>query len=56
MMNVLVLVKQVFQSADLKVDRTAKTLITQGVPRVISETDKNAIEEAVRIKAPRSTG
>lgn len=50
MVNLIVLVKQVFQSADLKIDRTAKTLITQGVPRVISETDKNAIEEAVRIK------
>lgn len=31
-------------------DRNTKTIITQGVPRVISETDKNAIEEAVRIK------
>jgi electron transfer flavoprotein beta subunit len=49
-MNILVLVKQVFQSADLKVDRATKTLVTQGVSRVISETDKNAIEEAVRIK------
>jgi electron transfer flavoprotein beta subunit len=43
-------VKQVFQTADLKVDRTSKTLVTQGVPRVISETDKNALEEAIRIK------
>lgn len=50
MVNVIVLVKQVFQSADLKIDRSTKTLVTQGVPRVISETDKNAIEEAVRIK------
>jgi len=50
MVNILVLVKQVFQTADLKVDRTSKSLVTQGVPRVISETDKNAIEEAVRIK------
>jgi len=50
MANIIVLVKQVYQSADLKVDRTTKTLITQGVAKVISETDKNAIEEAVRIK------
>jgi len=50
MVNVIVLVKQVYQSADLKVDRATKALVTQGVPRVISETDKNALEEAIRIK------
>jgi electron transfer flavoprotein beta subunit len=50
MVNILVLVKQVLQTAELKVDKGTKTIITQGVPRVISETDKNAIEEAVRIK------
>jgi electron transfer flavoprotein beta subunit len=48
--NILVLVKQVLQTADLRVDKSTRTIITQGVPRVISETDKNAIEEAVRIK------
>jgi electron transfer flavoprotein beta subunit len=50
MINILVLMKQVLQTADLKVDRSTKTIVTQGVPRVISETDKNALEEAVRIK------
>ena len=50
MVNILVLIKQVFQTADLRVDRSSKTIITQGVPRVISEADKNAVEEAVRIK------
>ena len=50
MVNILVLMKQVFQTADLKVDRSSKTIVTQGVPRVISEADKNALEEAVRIK------
>jgi electron transfer flavoprotein beta subunit len=50
MVNILVLVKQVFQTADLKVDRSSKAIVTQGVPRVISEVDKNALEEAVRIK------
>jgi electron transfer flavoprotein alpha/beta subunit len=50
MVNIIVLVKQVYQSADLRVDRSTKTLVTQGVARVISETDKNAIEEAVRLK------
>ncbi len=50
MVNIIVLVKQVLQTADLKVDKNTKTIITQGVPRVISETDKNALEEAIRIK------
>lgn len=50
MVKIIVLVKQVLQTADLKVDKGTKTLLTQGVPRVISETDKNAIEEAIRIK------
>jgi electron transfer flavoprotein beta subunit len=50
MPKIIVLVKQVFQTADLKVDKTSKTVVTQGVPRVISETDKNAVEEAIRIK------
>ena len=50
MVNTIVLVKQVFHTADLRIDRATKSLVTQGVPKVISETDKNAIEEAVRIK------
>jgi electron transfer flavoprotein alpha/beta subunit len=35
MVKIIVLVKQVVQSAELKVDRTTKTLVTQGVPQVI---------------------
>jgi len=50
MVSIIVLVKQVLQTAELKIDKTSKNIVTQGVPRVISETDKNAIEEAVRIK------
>lgn len=50
MVNILVLVKQVFQTAELKIDKRTRTLVTQGVPQVISETDKNAIEEAIRLK------
>jgi electron transfer flavoprotein beta subunit len=50
MVKTLVFVKQVLQSADLKIDKATKSLVTQGVPQVISEADKNAVEEAVRIK------
>jgi len=35
MVKIIVLVKQVVQSAELKVDRTTKTLVTQGAPQVI---------------------
>jgi len=50
MPNMIVLAKQVLYTQDLRIDRTAKTLKTEGVARVISESDKNAIEEAVRLK------
>jgi len=50
MVKIIVLVKQVLQTAELKIDKSSKSIVTQGVPRVVSETDKNALEEAVRIK------
>jgi electron transfer flavoprotein beta subunit len=50
MPNMIVLAKQVFYTQDLRIDRTNKKLITEGVARVISESDKNAVEEAVRLK------
>ena len=50
MVNIIVLVKQVLQTADLKIDKTTKAIVTQGVARVMSETDKNALEESIRIK------
>jgi electron transfer flavoprotein beta subunit len=50
MPNMIVLAKQVFYTQDLRIDRTNKKLVTEGVARVISESDKNAIEEAVRLK------
>jgi len=50
MPNIMVLAKQVLYTQDLRIDRTNKKIITEGVARVISESDKNAIEEAVRLK------
>jgi electron transfer flavoprotein beta subunit len=50
MVNIIVLVKQVIQTAELKIDKTTKSLLLQGVPRVVSESDKNALEESIRIK------
>jgi len=37
MPNIIVLVKQVFYTQDLRIDRTNKKLVTEGVARVISE-------------------
>jgi electron transfer flavoprotein beta subunit len=50
MVHIIVLAKHVLQTEGLRVDKATKTIVTQGVPKVISESDKNAIEEAVRIK------
>ncbi len=49
-MRVLVCIKQVFDPAELKVDPNTRTLVTEGVSRKISDFDKNAIEEAVKMK------
>lgn len=50
MVEVIVCVKQVLSVAQIKVDREAGKLITAGVPKVISESDKSAVEQAVRLK------
>lgn len=49
MVNILVLVKQVIQTSDLTIGNSSESL-GQNVPRIISETDKNALEESLRIK------
>jgi len=48
--NIIVLAKQVFYTQYLRIDRANKKIITEGVSRVISESDKHAVEEAVRLK------
>ena len=49
-MNIIVCAKQVVDLSEMKVDSTTKKPILQGVPRKISDIDKNAIEEAIKIK------
>ena len=49
-MRVIVCIKQVFDPTELKVDPTTRRLVTEGVSRKISDFDKNAIEEAIRMK------
>jgi electron transfer flavoprotein beta subunit len=49
-MNIIVCAKQVVDVSEMKVDSTTKKPILQGVPRKISDIDKNAMEEAIKIK------
>jgi len=50
MSRIIVCLKQALDVAELKADAATRRLITAGVPRKISDFDKNALEEAVRLK------
>ena len=49
-MNIIVCAKQVVDVSEMKVDSSTKKPILQGVPQKISDIDKNAMEEAIKIK------
>ena len=49
-MKIIVTVKQVPATQEVKIDPKTGTLIREGVPSIINPEDKNAIEEALRIK------
>lgn len=49
-MNIIVTVKQVPKTHEVKINPKTGTLIREGVPSIINPEDKNAIEEALRIK------
>ena len=49
-MNIIVCAKQVVDVAEIKVDAATKKPILVGVPQKISDMDKNALEEAIKIK------
>ena len=50
MVDIIVCIKQIFDLGQIKVDATSKRPITEGVARKISDFDKNALEETLRIK------
>jgi len=50
MVRVIVCVKQAIDVTQLKVDAATRKLITVDAPRKISDFDKNALEEAIRLK------
>ncbi len=49
-MNIIVCIKQVPDTADIKIDPTTNTLIREGVDSILNPFDLYAIEEAIRIK------
>lgn len=49
-MNIAVCVKQVPDTADVRIDPSTNTLIREGVPSIINPFDEFAIEEALRIR------
>ena len=49
-MNIVVCVKQVPDTNEVKIDEEKGTLIREGVPSIINPEDRIAIEEAVRLK------
>ena len=49
-MNIVVCVKQVPDTHEVKIDPKTGTLIREGVPSIMNPDDKNALEEALRVK------
>ncbi|KYK26804.1 MAG: electron transfer flavoprotein subunit beta [Candidatus Proteinoplasmatales archaeon SG8-5] len=49
-MNIVVCIKQVPDTTDVKIDPKTGTLIREGVPSIVNPDDKHAIEEALRLK------
>jgi len=48
--DIIVCLKQIFDLGQIMVDTATKHPITEGIARKISDFDKNALEEAVRVK------
>jgi electron transfer flavoprotein beta subunit len=48
--NIVVCLKQVPDTNEVKIDPKTGTLIREGVPSIINPDDKNALEEALRLK------
>ena len=48
--NIIVLVKQVPDTTEIKIDQETGTLIRQGIPSIMNPDDKHGLEQALRIK------
>jgi len=49
-MNIIVCAKQVVDASEIKIDSNTKKPILQGAAQKISDIDKNALEEAIKLK------
>lgn len=49
-MNIIVCIKQVPDTNEVRIDPVRGTLIREGVPSIINPDDRNALEEALKIK------
>lgn len=49
-MNIIVCLKQVPDTTEVRIDPKTGTLIREGVPSIINPDDKNALEEALKLK------
>ena len=49
-MRIVVCVKQVPDTTEVKIDPKTGTLIREGVPSILNPDDANALEEALRLK------
>lgn len=49
-MNIIVCIKQVPDTTEVKIDPVTNTLIRQGVPSIVNPFDKNALETALQLK------
>ena len=52
-MNILVCIKQVPDTTEIKIDPVKHTLIREGVPSIVNPFDACALEMAVRLKEKR---
>jgi electron transfer flavoprotein beta subunit len=48
-MNIIVLMKQVPDTTEVRIDPVTNTLVREGVPAIINPFDENAIEEGIRL-------
>ena len=49
-MNIVVCIKQVPDTSDVRIDPTTNNLVREGIPCIMNPCDRNAIEEALKIK------
>ncbi|MFH1641851.1 MAG: electron transfer flavoprotein subunit beta/FixA family protein [Nanoarchaeota archaeon] len=49
-MNIIVCIKQVPKTTNVKIDLKTGRIIREGIPSIINPDDKNAMEEAIKIK------